>query len=69
MDSYENEGIIEKVFDHGVPGKVHYLPHRTVIRNNKEITKIRIVFDGSAKEKGGQSINVICWTVSPVSHL
>ena len=57
IDSYEKDGIIEKVFDNGSPGKVHYLPHRAVIRNDRETTKVRIVFDGSAKEKGGKSIN------------
>ena len=57
IDSNEKYGIIEKVFDTGVPGKVHYLPHRPVICNDKETTNIHIVFDGSANEKGGQSIN------------
>ena len=37
----------------GSPGKVHYLPHRVVVKNGK---KIRIVFDGSAKMEG-PSIN------------
>ena len=57
IDSYEKDNIIEKVFDPGVPGMVHYLPHRPVIRSGKETTKIRIVFAGSSKEKGGKSIN------------
>jgi len=55
--SYEEEGIIEKVFDAGVPGKVHYIPHRPVIRDDKLTSKVRPVFDASAKEKYGKSLN------------
>ena len=54
---YEKEGIIEKVFDHGVPGKTSYLPHRPIVRVDKDTTKVRPVFDGSAHEKGGKSLN------------
>ncbi|XP_065658112.1 uncharacterized protein LOC136082626 [Hydra vulgaris] len=56
ITSYENENIIERIYDPGEPGKVHYLPHRAVLRDDKETTKLRVVFDGSAKE-GGPSIN------------
>ena len=55
--AYERDGIIEKVFDSGDPGRVHYMPHRPVIREDKDTSKIRPVFDGSAKEKGGMSLN------------
>ena len=45
----ESKGIIENV---GVepPGKVHYLPHREVVRSDKQTTKLRIVFDASSKK-------------------
>ncbi len=33
-------------------GKVHYLPHRPVIREDKTTTKIRAVFDASCKVNG-----------------
>ena len=36
---------------YGVVGKVHYLPHRAVIRLDKETTKVRVVFDDSAKSQ------------------
>ena len=53
INNYENEGIIEKVDvgDYGEVGKVHYLPHRAVVRSDKNTTKVRIVFDASAKDK------------------
>ena len=53
---------MERIYEAGVPGKVHYLPHRQVVRNDRNTTKIRIVFDGSAKEKGGKSINELLYT-------
>ena len=42
------EGIIEKVTDEP-KGKEFYIPHKPVIRESAESTKIRIVFDGSAR--------------------
>ena len=51
---YKNKGIVEVVHDPGwdtEPGGVHYLPHRAVIRADKETTKVRVVFDASANVK------------------
>ena len=44
-------GIIEEVHTEPIVGKVTYLPHRAVIREDK-MMKVRIVFDASAKYKG-----------------
>ena len=53
-----NEGIIEKVNDESaIPGCVHYLPHRAVIRNDRETTKVSVVFDASAKLPKSPSLN------------
>ena len=52
---YEQNGIIEQVPANevaGEVGQVHYLPHRPVIREDKETTKIRAVFDASCKVNG-----------------
>ena len=55
FSEYEENGIIERVPSDEVAretGQVHYLPHRPVIRNDKQTTKIRAVFDASCKVSG-----------------
>lgn len=37
--------------------EVFYLPHQAVIRKDKLTTKLRVVFDGSAKSSNGNSLN------------
>ena len=43
----EKSGIVEQTKCDETSG--HFLPHQSVIRQDKETTKLRIVFDGSAK--------------------
>ena len=43
----EREGIVEETIINENDG--YFLPHHGVIRQDKETTKLRIVFDGSAK--------------------
>ena len=51
-------GVIERVAKLEGACKVHYLPHQAVIRKDAETTKLRIVYDASAKEgKNGTSLN------------
>lgn len=52
-----DSGIIEKIDDDSevIDGKVHYLPHHGVIRKDRTTTKLRIVFDGSARENNDES--------------
>ena len=38
-------------------GKINYLPHREVIKEERSTTKIRVVYDGSAKLKNSVSLN------------
>ena len=52
-DQLKNE-IIEKVNDRTEEGcKKHYVPHHAVITPDRKTTKVRIVYDASAKAKKG----------------
>ena len=51
----ERLGIIEKVelSEDELPGdKIHYLPHHAAVRQDKETTKVRVVYDASARFNG-----------------
>uniref|UniRef100_A0A6P7GSN8 Uncharacterized protein LOC114342468 n=1 Tax=Diabrotica virgifera virgifera TaxID=50390 RepID=A0A6P7GSN8_DIAVI len=52
-----DENIIEEVLEEQPNQEGHYLPHRPVIKPNSASTKIRPVFDASAKEKDKSSLN------------
>ena len=49
-------------------GKVHYLSHREVIRMDKESTKIRVVYDASAK-RNGPTLNDCLYAGPPLTTL
>lgn len=53
-----NQGIIEVVENTSTSSDhpIHYLPHNCVLRENKS-TKLRIVYDASAKLKNSNSLN------------
>ena len=57
-----NESIVEEVKDSKIFENVHYLPHRTVIRNESDTAKIRPVFDPSAKSPKQPSLNDIVYS-------
>ena len=44
--------MIEKVESSGEVGEITYLPHRAIVREDKLTTKVRVVYDASAKNKG-----------------
>ena len=57
-----SKGIVERVsHSTNIPGRVHYLPHHAVIRRDKETTKVRVVYDASARSNG-PSLNNCLYT-------
>ncbi|GFX50307.1 uncharacterized protein TNCV_338421 [Trichonephila clavipes] len=54
---WEDLNIIERVPEVELNNECHYLPHRPVIKLGSATTKIRPVFDASAREKGKPSLN------------
>ena len=59
MKNQLNSGVIEPVDTEQAvePGTVHYLLHREVVRMDRKITKLRVVFDASSKCPGEISLN------------
>jgi len=53
------KGVIEKVQndDKGKEGWTHYLPHHCVVREDRETTKLRVVFDASCRVNNSPSLN------------
>ena len=57
IKNYIKEGIIETIQTHGAPCEIHYLPHRAVVCEKKDTTKVRIVSDASSKVRDEPSLN------------
>ena len=57
------KGIVQIVEELGgeTDKKLHYLPHHAVVRRDKETTKVRIVYDASAR-LNGPSLNDCLYT-------
>ena len=56
IKEYLSYGIVERVTDSNT-NYVHYLPHRAVVREERETTKVPVVFDASLKYKSFLSFN------------
>ena len=68
MKEQSKQGIIEEVSELETSTKTSYLPHQAVIRQETETTKLRIVYDASAKE-GKHRISVNdCLHVDPLPN-
>ena len=61
------DGVVESAPDE-TKGKEFYIPHKPVIRENAETTKIRIVYDASAKEREGVPSLNDCLHTGPSLH-
>ncbi|XP_044165250.1 uncharacterized protein LOC122949186 [Acropora millepora] len=62
-------GIVEVVGKpaDGEVGKTHYLPHHAVIRRDKATTKLRVVYDASARSNGA-ALNDCLYTGPPLAE-
>ena len=58
--------VVEKPGE-GEVGKIHYIPHHAVIRKDKTTTKLRVVYDASARS-GGPALNVCLYTGPPLAE-
>ena len=58
------EGVIERVTSQP-NGKKYYIPHKLVIRENAESTKMRIVYDASAKSNCSSPLLSECLETGP----
>ena len=64
-----DSGVIEKVTELEKTDKVDYIPHLAVVRKEASTTKVRVVYDASAKVgMGGTSLND-CLHVGPSLNL
>lgn len=60
MEDYLSSNHMRLIPDHEVHkplGKVYYLPHHAVFKENSLTSKLRVVFDGSFKTSNGKSLN------------
>ena len=61
IQSHLDKGMVEVVNEHTEQGeRRHYIPHHAVIKANNNSTKVRVVYDTSAKSK--KSNKRICHT-------
>ena len=61
FDKYLKPGIIEEVQTQGDKGRVVYLPHKEVVKEDRSTAKLRIVFDASVKYKDTMSLNDVLY--------
>ncbi|XP_037931405.1 uncharacterized protein LOC119666195 [Teleopsis dalmanni] len=59
MDDYESLGHMEKVCPKDVKGSQYFIPHHCVLKPDSTTTKLRVVFDASAKTSSGLALNDI----------
>ena len=60
-----NQGIVERADEAGSDGKEFYIRHKAVVRENAETTKMRIVYDASARESPSAASLNECLEVGP----
>jgi len=58
MNDYQTLGHMEVTRQ---PGK-YFIPHHTVLKADSDISKLRVVFDASARSSSGLSLNDVLYT-------
>ncbi|XP_055618639.1 uncharacterized protein LOC129763518 [Toxorhynchites rutilus septentrionalis] len=61
-ETFRNKSVSEKYDSNEVSDSVYYLPHHCVLRPTSTTTKLRVVYDGSARTSTGVSINDVLMT-------
>lgn len=51
------EMIDESHEEQCLPGTVHHIPHKEVVKEDRPTTKLRVVYDASARSRGEASLN------------
>lgn len=57
LAKYEELGHMTRILEESVPCPNYYIPHHAVIKADSTTTKLRVVFDGSAKTSTDISLN------------
>ena len=61
FNEYLKLGIIEEVQTQGDIGQVVHLPHKEVVKEDRSTTKLRTIFNASAKYKYAMSLNDVSY--------
>ena len=58
IEDQKKEGVVERADESSINGRAFYIPHKPVVRATAESTKLRIVYDVSARAfSGAPSLN------------
>ena len=56
-----NSGVVEMIDksheEQCLPGIVHYIPHKEVVKEDRATTKLRVVYDASARSRSEPTLN------------
>lgn len=57
MNEYKELNHMQAITEHEADEIGYFLPHHAVIKETSTTTKLRVVFDASAKTTSGESLN------------
>lgn len=69
MAEYEKLGHMTEVPESKQDNKInYYMPHHAVVKDDSDTTKVRVVFDASAKTSSGLSLNDVLMVGPTIQH-